>query len=97
MATCSGPQTVGGGLANVDHKSFRAALTKSDTAGEVSFVAAKPLTHPVSTGLRDMNCACFRLRQQYQKCARADVCFNPFQGICPSAAGCLSIAVFSGQ
>jgi hypothetical protein len=29
MATCSGPQTVGGGLANVDHKDFRAAFTKS--------------------------------------------------------------------
>jgi hypothetical protein len=23
---------------------------------------------------------------EYQKCARADVCFNPFQGICPAAA-----------
>jgi hypothetical protein len=39
MTTCSGSQTVGGGLASVDQKGFRAAFPKSDTAGEVSSTA----------------------------------------------------------
>jgi hypothetical protein len=55
---------------------YRPAFTKSDTTGEVSFAGICPLTHPVFRLVPKVNRASYRLRQQYQKCARAQFNFQ---------------------
>jgi hypothetical protein len=54
-----------------DRLGHHLAFTKSDTDGEVIFAMASTLTHKIFNGPLNMNRASFRLRQQYQKCARA--------------------------
>src|SRR5919201_1244375 len=50
-----------------------------DTDGEVIFATASTPTHLVFNSLLNMNCACFRLRHQYQMWPRAINSSNPYR------------------
>jgi hypothetical protein len=54
-------------------------LTKTDTAGEVSFAGIITLTNPVFRLVLNVNGAYFKLRQQYQNWPRAINRPNPYR------------------
>jgi hypothetical protein len=59
--------TLENGAQHTDRALGQMALTKIDTAGEVSFTGMSTLTNPVFRLVLKVNRAYFRLRHQYQK------------------------------